>query len=120
MSVNCCFVVNFLVSNNVLIRTLMCVTGVYYDYVSLCSRYSILDPYCSRGAIGRAVCVGGGVCGRCDLMILWFRHVIGFWCYGPVAYGTVVTEVVFCIFCCCLCAMSVCNVSRFLYLYPIR
>jgi len=26
-----------LVSNNVLIRTLMCVTGVYYDYVSLCS-----------------------------------------------------------------------------------
>jgi len=31
------------------------VTGVYYDYVSLCSRYSILDPYCSRGAIGRAV-----------------------------------------------------------------
>jgi len=44
-----------LVSNNVLIRTLMCVTGVYYDYVSLCSRYSILDPYCSRGAIGRAV-----------------------------------------------------------------
>ena len=44
-----------LVSNNVLIRTLMCVTGVYYDYVSLCSRYSILDPSCSRGAIGRAV-----------------------------------------------------------------
>ena len=31
MSVNCCFIVNFLISNNVLIRTLMCVTGVYYD-----------------------------------------------------------------------------------------
>ena len=45
-----------LVSNNVLIRTLMCVTGVYYDYVSLCSRHSILDPYCSRAVIGRTVC----------------------------------------------------------------
>jgi len=61
--------------------SLCILTGVYYDYVSLCSRYSILDPYCSRGAIGRAVC------GRCDLMILWFRHVVGFdWCYGPVAW----------------------------------
>jgi len=50
-----------LVSNNVLLRTLMCVTGVYYDYVSLCSRYSILDPYCSRGRDwARCVCGGWG------------------------------------------------------------
>jgi len=53
------FYCKLLVSNNVLLRTLMCVTGVYYDYVSHCSRYSILDPYCARGVIGHAVCGGG-------------------------------------------------------------
>ena len=30
-------------------------------------------------------------------MILWFRHVVGFWCYGH-QNGMVVTEVVFVFF----------------------
>ena len=72
----------------------MCVTGVYYDYVSLCSRYSILDPYCSRGAIGRAV---WGV--FADGVILWF-YGLGMWLALIGAMGLlhmVVTEVV-CVF----------------------
>jgi len=60
-----------------------------------------LDPYCSRGAIGRAV---WGV--FADGVILWFygwfRHVVGFdwcydWCYGW-ACCMVVTEVLFVFF----------------------
>ena len=40
--------------NNVILRTLICLTGVSYDYVYLCSKYLWQGPYSSRREIKQA------------------------------------------------------------------
>jgi len=36
-----------MVHSNIVIKTLMSVSGVYFDYIGLCHKYQIPNPYCS-------------------------------------------------------------------------
>jgi len=43
-----------MVHSNIVIRTLMSVSGVYFDYIGLCHKYQIPNPYCSVSYIKHA------------------------------------------------------------------
>jgi len=47
-----------MVHSNILIRTLMSVSGVYFDYIGLCHKYQIPNPYCSVSYIKHALLYG--------------------------------------------------------------
>ena len=44
-----------MVHSNIVIRTLMSVSGVYVDYIGLCHKYQIPNPYCSVSYIKHAI-----------------------------------------------------------------
>ena len=44
-----------MVHSNIVIRTLMSVSGVYFEYIGLCHKYQILNPYCSVSYIKHAI-----------------------------------------------------------------
>jgi len=44
-----------MVHSNIVIRTLMSVSGVYFDYIGLCHKYQIPNPYCSVSYIKHAI-----------------------------------------------------------------
>lgn len=44
-----------MVHSNIVIRTLMSVSGVYFEYIGLCHKYQIPNPYCSVSYIKHAI-----------------------------------------------------------------
>jgi len=45
-----------MIHSNIVIRTLMMsVSGVYFDYIGLCHKYQIPNPYCSVSYIEHAI-----------------------------------------------------------------